>query len=249
MKLGAIHRRQPLAIRPLSKRASLHLMTPPKSVDWHKACPPDGDALSNDRFGCCVEVADWRVIQMRKSNVWGDDSKPLVSDILARYTMLSGFNIVSGTPDNGTDTVDDLTSWCTHGIQIADQTLDCPSWCMAHPQDATEVNLAIAHAGPVLVTLALPLAAQDTETWAQAPGTGSQWVAGSWGCHRVMTGKYDQDTRVLRSWGQDIEVHPEWFNAYAISVDVLISRDWLRTTGLTPSGLDFDALRNDIASL
>jgi hypothetical protein len=67
VKLGARHRPQPLAVRPLSRRASLHLMIPPPHVDWHAKCPADGDALSNDKYGCCVEVADSRIIQMRKA--------------------------------------------------------------------------------------------------------------------------------------------------------------------------------------
>jgi hypothetical protein len=78
MKLGAIHRPQPLAVRPLSQRASLHRMIPPARSDWHAKCPPDGDFLANDKFGCCVPVADYRIIQMRKANLWGDPTKPLV---------------------------------------------------------------------------------------------------------------------------------------------------------------------------
>ena len=110
MKLGARHRPQPLAVRPLSQRASLHLMIPPPHVDWHAKCPPDRDALSNDKYGCCVEVADYRIIQMRKAVMWGDATKPLVADILARYSALTGFNITTGQPDNGTDAVADMQS-------------------------------------------------------------------------------------------------------------------------------------------
>ena len=117
MRLGAIHRPQPLAVRPLSRRASLHLITPPPSADWHAKCPADGDALSNDKYGCCVPVADYRILQMRKANLWGDPTKPLVSDILGRYSALTGFSIASGKPDTGTDTVADMQSWFPRGSQ------------------------------------------------------------------------------------------------------------------------------------
>lgn len=249
MKLGAIHRRQPLAVRPLSKRASLHLMTPPPSTDWHKYCPADGDALSNDTYGCCVEVADYRVIQMRRAVLWGDQTKPLVSDILDRYSRLTGFNLATKQPDNGTDTVDDLTDWMRNGIKIGPQTLDVPMWALANPTDMNEVNLAIAYTGPVLVTMMLPLAAQDLSAWSKAPGTGPEWDSGSWGGHRVMTGKYDGDVRTLRTWGQDIPLHPEWWSRYVVGVDVLLSRFWMRTAGVSPSGLDWDSLKADMAFL
>lgn len=246
MRLGAIHRRQPLAIRPLTKRASLHLMTPPPHIDWHAKCPADHDALSNDKYGCCVAVADYRIIQMRKANLWGDASKPLVSDILSRYSALTGFNLATGQPDNGTDTVSDMSAWCSKGIRIGSQTEDVPYWCMCHPQDLHEVNVAIAHSGPVAVTMLLPTAAQDLEVWSKSPGTGSGWEPGSWGGHRVMCGKYDNNVRTVRTWGFDVVVHPDFWSKYVVAVDATISREWLTTTGLTPLGLDFDALRSDL---
>jgi hypothetical protein len=249
MRLGAIHRPQPLAVRPLSRRASLHLMTPPPSADWHAKCPADGDALSNDKYGCCVPVADYRILQMRKANLWGDPTKPLVSEILARYPALTGFSVATGQPDNGTDTAADMQSWCTKGIRIGDQTEDVPYWCMVNPHDQNEVNLAIAHTGPVAITMLLPIAAQDLDAWSQAPGAGTDWVPGSWGAHRVMSGKYSANVRTVRTWGVDVAVHPDFWSAYVVAVDATISHEWLTTTGLTPLGLDFDALKTDMTDI
>lgn len=246
MRLGAKHRPQPLAVRPLSQRASLHLMVPPPRIDWHAKCPADGDALANDRYGCCVPVADYRILQMRKANLWGDTTKPLVSAILARYSALTGFSLATGQPDNGTDTVTDMQSWCTRGIQVADQTEDVPYWCMCHPRVRTEVNIAIAHTGPVAVTMMLPVEAQDLDVWSKSPGTGTGWAPGSWGGHRVVCGKYDGNIRTVRTWGVDINVHPDFWAAYVVAVDATISHLWLTTTGLTPLGLDLDALKTDM---
>jgi len=244
--LGAIHKPQPLAIRPLSARASVRRMTAPKAVDWHKQCPADDDALGNDEIGNCVPIADWRIIQIRHAVVWGDDTKPSQADIMSRYTMLTGFDPQTGEHDMGTDTVTDMYDWSLHGIRVGNQTVDIPYWAIAHPHNRAEVNYAVAHCGPVAVTLNLPTAAQDLSTWAKAPGFGSDWDPGSWGAHRVVSGKYDADIRTIRSWGLDIDVHPEWWAAYAISVDITLSRGWMDTTGLTPSGLDYDALRADL---
>jgi hypothetical protein len=249
MKLGAIHRTQPLAVRPLSKRARLDLMIPPPTVDWHIKCPADHDPLGNDRYGCCCEVADYRIIQMHRAVICGDTTKPLVSDILARYTALTGFNPVTGQPDDGTDTVSDMTAWSTQGIHVADQTIDVPMWTLANPADQNEVNLAIANCGPILVTLALPLAAQDLTAWSKPIGTGPDWAPYSWGGHRVICGKYDGLVRTVRTWGIDVPLHPAWWSAYVVGVDVLLSREWINTTGLSPSGLDWDALKADMASL
>lgn len=248
-KLGARHRPQPLAIRPLSERASLHLMIPPIAADWHRYCPPDNDPLGNDRLGLCVEVADARIIQIHKAVVWNDPTKPKEADIIARYAAETGYNPATGAGDNGTDTVEDMTAWSTRGIAITDQTKDIPRWARANPQDQAEVNLSIAHAGPVAVTIALPLAFQNLSVWDQAPGVGPQWQPAGWGFHRVMCGKFDAGFRTLRTWGRDLVIHPDSWSRFVAAVDVVLSREWLDTTGLSPTGLDLDALDADMAAL
>jgi hypothetical protein len=64
-----------------------------------------------------------------------------------------------------------------------------------------------------------------------------------------MSGKYDGDILTVRTWGIDIVVHPEWWSRYVLAVDTTLSRQWMRSTGLAPSGLDWEALETDIVSL
>ncbi len=249
MKLGAIHRPAPLAVRPLNRRASLHLMSPPPAADWHQKAPADGNQLANDRYGCCVEVADYQLIRLHRANAFGDQWKPTVPMVLTRYSMLTGFNAITGQPDAGTDTVSDLTNWCSRGIRLDSQNLDVPLWSIVDSHDINEVNLSIALCGGVLITILLPLAAQDLSVWSKAPGTGPSWRPGSWGGHRVLSGKYDGPNRTVRTWGRDIDMHPAFWDAYVVAVDVLLSRQWFSATGLSPSNLDWDALQGDMAFL
>lgn len=249
MKLGAIHRPAPPAVRPFSLRASLSLMQPPPREDWYAKAPADGDELGNDSYGNCVEVADYQLIRLHRANAWGDSWKPTTDMTLARYAYLTGFDPATGQPDDGTDTAQDLTDWCQHGIRLDSQNLDVPFWSVVDPQNDTEVNLAIAHCGGVLLTLLLPAAAQDLTTWSQAPGTGDAWRPGSWGPHRVLSGKYDGQTRTVRTWGRDLDLHPTFWRNYVAAVDVLLSRQWLQATGLAPSNLDWSALQEDMAHL
>ena len=44
-------------------------------------------------------------------------------------------------------------------------------------------------------------------------------------------------------------IHPAFWSAYVVGVDAALSREWMAATGLAPSGLDWDALEQDIASL
>jgi hypothetical protein len=63
-----------------------------------------------------------------------------------------------------------------------------------------------------------------------------------------MVGAFDADRRVCRTWGQDVAIHPAFWSAYVVAVDAALSREWMEATGLAPSGLDWDALRQDVAS-
>jgi hypothetical protein len=249
MKLGAIHRPAPLVIKPLATRASLHLMTAPTSADWFAKCPADGDMLANDVLSNCVEIAEYRAAQIRRANAFGDTWSPTLNQVIGLYTDLTGYSPITGQPDIGTDTVQAMTAWTKTGIRINDQDLDVVHWATLFPSNNTHLAIGIACTGPVQVSLALPLAAQDTSLWAKPPGTGSAWNPASWGYHRVVVGKFDGLVRVCRTWGKDVEMHPDFWSKYVIGVDITLSREWLNATGLSPANLDWDQLSADVASL
>lgn len=249
-RLGAIHQPTPMAIQPLGARASLHLMTPPVEADWFSKCPADGDMLGNDKLSNCVPIADYRVIQTRIANTQG--YTPLFDETLVnlRYTKLTGYDPLTGQPDDGTRTAQDMVDWCQNGIQINSQLTDVPLWATVAPLDNDHLAIAIAHCGPCPVTFRLPLAAQDTSLWSKPPGQGSSWLPGTWGTHRVVVGAFIGQVRTVRTWGEDVVVHPDFWRKYVIAVDVTLSKStWFDTTGLAPSGLDWDALLADKNSI
>lgn len=253
MRLGANPRPRPNRVAMLAARARLSLHEPLPAVDWHAAAPADGEPLGNNTVGCCVPAAQFRAIEMRWANtVQNDLWKPTTEQVIARYSELTGYDPSTGKPDNGTNTDDALAAWSRNGI-VRDpnnpSTLDVVLWAGVNHLNFVETKLAIGHTGPVQVTLSLPATWQDLSTWSVAPGSGPQWEAGTAGGHQVMCGKYDGDFFTVRTWGMDIAVHPEWWSKYVFAVDATLSRQWMRTTGLSPSGLDWDSLAADIASL
>ena len=205
--------------------------------------------LGNDRYGNCVAVAELRAIEMRRANANGDGWKPTEAQALGLYGSLTGFDPITGQPDNGTDTVVAMTKWCVTGVRVNEQDEDLVFWASVDPTNVQHCQLAAAHTGPVQITLALPDAAQDLTSWAKEPGIGPAWAAGSWGCHRVISGKYYGEEFVVRTWGQDVAMHPKFWSSYVIAVDVSLSREWLNTTGVSPAGLDWAALELDMMQL
>jgi hypothetical protein len=249
MKLGAIHALLPAAVQPLSTRAALHRMAIPQRADWWAKCPADNDALGNDTKGSCVPCADLRIIQSRRANAHGDTWKPTKDDADPLYTLRTGYDPATGQPDIGTDTVADMTAWATTGIRLDAQNEDIIRWATVELDRDDEIAIAIAHLGPQPLTLNLPIAFQDYSNWSVAPGNTADWQPGSWGMHRVAVGAFDGRQRVCRTWGLDLILHPDSWLKYGVRNDICVSRNWIDTTGLSPAGLDWDALVADVEAI
>jgi hypothetical protein len=247
--MGANFRPAPPSIAPLVARASLSRLVPRKSVNWFAKRKADGDPLKNNKLGCCCQAADYRRIEIDRA-VLGDEWRPTEVMVVGRYTE-TGYDPVTGANDNGTATDDDMIAWTTKGIIVNDQTLHIPHWCSVDPLNSDHVALAIDRTGPVLLTLALPRCWEDLSRWAQAPGQGSDWQTGV-GSHRVLAGAYEAvgGALTVRTWGQDVELHPEWITRYCQAVDAVLSLAWFAAQPeLALPGLQWAELAQDMNAL
>jgi hypothetical protein len=247
--LGANHRPAPPAIRPLATRARLSLLTPPRTCDWTTTCPADGNALGNDRLSNCVAIAELQAATIRRAAAWQDTRRPTEADAIALYSRDAGYDAVTGTGDDGTDTAAAMAAWCSEGVPISEQDNDIVAWASIDPADWDHLRLGIAHTGPAQATLALPDAARDTETWNRAPGSGTGGEPGGWGNHRVVLVGYDGATLICWTWGKRVLIHPEWWSRYRLAVDASLSWMWLDRLGTDPMRLDRPALADDMARL
>lgn len=251
LRLGANVSARPSIVASLQARSTLSFM-PANSINWLAAIPPDSDMLGNDRWGCCWEVARRWCIALRRAVAAGDRTRPTLAECLGDYSTLTGFDPISGTPDDGTDTTAGMQAWSTKGVQINSQTLDIPHWLTIDPTNDSALAKTIACAGPLMATWRLPMAMQDLSVWGSAPGTGPDWDT-VWGEHETCLGGTDGKAVCrVRTWGQDIDIHPEIRHKFMIYVDVpldLSPGGWFQTTGLTPTGLDLAALEADRRAL
>jgi hypothetical protein len=248
--LGANFYPAPPSVAPLVARASLSRLVPRKSVNWFSVRKADGDPLGNDQLSCCCQAADYRRIEIDRA-VLGDEWQPTEELVVRRYALTTDYNQATGANDNGTATDEDMSQWVSKGIWINSQTLHIPHWCSVDPLNSDHVALAIDRTGPVLLTLALPRCWEDLSRWAQAPGQGTDWQTGA-GSHRVLAGAYESVGGALkvRTWGQDVELHPGWITRYCQAVDAVLSLAWFAAQPeLALPGLQWSELAQDMNAL
>ena len=248
-RLGAIHRLPPISVPRLAARARLDMHLPKPETDWFQALPANGIELLNNRLGDCVPVSALWMGYLWRANAWSDTRYPVDDQAESLYSAWCGYDPLTGKPDDGCDTAQSMELWATKGIRMDDQTESVPQWTTVDPTNITHIRIAIDLLGPVRFTLNLPAAAQDLSVWRQTPGTGADWVPGSWGAHSVAVGRQDTQTFSARSWGADVVMSHEFVAAYLLAVDSMLDREWIRTTGLSPSGLDWNTLQADTAAL
>lgn len=243
MKRGSIITPRPEDIPIFRTRTTTTNATAPqiKPVNWFEKCPPDGDLLGNDDYGCCDPAADFRIVQL-----WGGKcSKELV---LNRYAQLTGFRSDLPSTDQGTDTNDDMRSWCA--FPIYDGVKSYPTYWAQIPSHDLSQALRALQRFPLLITLALPKAVEDEpEQWRYAPGSGNGWEPTDG--HRVVLGGWDGSNWLVRTWGEDVWISNAMFELMIGPgiIDVPIPEPASAPVHFDLEGIAFDALASDLSAL
>jgi hypothetical protein len=248
-KLGCIHTETPAAVPGLAGVMRIQA-THPVDSDWISAYPPNGDALGNDKFSCCVVAAKYEAVAMRRANAWGDSWRPTEAVVVADYQRLNpAFDPVTGAGDDGLRTDEAMADWASHGVRTDEQNEDVPLWIGVPRRSLLQIKLAMAHFGPLQMTFLLPAFLQEDplQPWKLPRGTpGLDAAPGSLGAHRVCAGRIENGKVTVRSWGNDIEIDWDFFVMYIAAVDVTLSRQWINAAGTAPSGWSYDRLAHDL---
>jgi hypothetical protein len=200
--------------------------------------------LGNDSAGDCVEAGyahGSQIMCFRAGHPW----EPTTAETIGSYSALSGY--VPGDPatDNGTDMLSACGYWRSPGL--AGHVIN--AYMQVSPQNPAEVAESVAFYGGLYLGVALPVAAQAQvgTVWQVTSGADAQ--AGSWGGHCVWVTGYTSTLLWCCTWGTLQAMTWDWLHTYADEAYVLLSRDWLHTSGFSPSGLAWGQLQADLANL
>lgn len=222
------------------------LPAPHPWVNWSLKVPSWPMFLNND-IGDCTIAAAAHMIESWSADV-GPEAPVNNAQVLTAYSAVSGYNPSTGANDNGARISDILRYWRLAGIgghKIG-------AYASVAPANRTLLHQSIQLFGGVDIGIQLPVAAQSMGThWTMGSHTNpvGNYAPGSWGGHSVSVLGYNDWSFVCVSWGQIIRIDNAFWNNYVDEVWAILSEDFMRSDGISASGLNLVQLQADLAQV
>lgn len=200
----------------------------------------DYGLLGNDRFGCCVEADDGHFLMLRTANT-GQIVIPTTEDILALYSAETGFSEGDPSSDQGTDETSDCAYMVKNGLlgHKAEAT------GMVDPENLDHLRWAVQLFGGCKLGVRLPKSAMDQfnsgQPWSVVANDG-----GIEGGHDILGVGYVAAGLWAVTWGKRVLIAWDWLTKYLEEAHALLFPDFIRSTGLAPSGFSLSNLLADL---
>lgn len=238
VKLGCNHKLNLKAL-PLSNYVNPKAMAFPPVCAWWR--PMEFGMLGNDRVGDCViaymlhQIKVWRSVA-RAAEV------PSFSDeqAIKVYSDITGYDPENPSTDQGTDPDAALSFWQKNtlfGYKIdAYANLDI--------SNIDQLKYAIWTFGGIGFSFQVPRYIMDV------PGGGS-WSYRSGlditiqGGHQVGVIDYGRQGFRENCWNTTNTFDPNFIERFGVAAQAAVSEDWIKASGISPSGLDLDSLLKD----
>jgi hypothetical protein len=244
-KLGKLPAKRDIRTLQFAKYRT-YAMSAPLQAHWGNPAKPYA-MLANDLYGDCAEAAQGHLEQMWAHGSGSGAYQPTDADTIAAYSAITGFSAANPSSDQGTVLLDALNYWTNTGFPGTANKAS--AFMQVNPQRLDEVEDAVYFYGGAYVGVQLPMSAQDQVGSCWTVGTGPGAVAGSWGGHCIPISGYDSTHLWCITWGALQEMNWEFFNTYCDEAYVILSEDWMMTTGQSPSHLAWGTLMADLANL
>lgn len=197
----------------------------------------------NDRYGDCACVCPANIILALTTLAL---VKRRLSDaqILAFYTLVSGFDPNDPSTDNGCVVLDVLLKWHTAGIAYGDGVDRIDGYANVDFRDHEKVRQIIAFIGPIDLGVNLPNGWMNAATWdVSTAGVG---IAGG---HCITAIGYTEAGPLIVSWGQVFTVTWAAWDQFVMEAHIVLSRDALLASGRNPANVDWTVLEQRMALL
>ena len=213
----------------------------PPEQNWYSAVaewPMDDNDTQPDCTSAAVAhaIQQWTIYAQNMSVVMGTDA------VLALYGQTKA-------PDgDGAYLSDVLTYWLNNGVETGYGKHNITAFARVAPGDIEHSKCGIAWFGNLVLGVALPLTAQNQETWTVVPGTAASGV-GSWGGHAILAVGYTAAGVYFVSWGRLMLMTWDFYQTYCDEAYVVLTRDFMKPPGNNPAGVTWADLTNRMKAL
>ncbi len=242
-KLGKLRPKISPKTLKLEKYIDASILPPlPERVFREWKVPGGGWGLMlNSEIGCCT-IAAIAHMEMLMTEHTGALVRPTDDEVLAAYSVVSGYDPKTGLNDNGAAITDVLNFWQTQGLS-GHKIL---GWASVDHTNLDAVKHAIHLFGAVNLGVQLPQSAMDQtnnkQPWEVASNDG-----GILGGHAICNFGFGSEGTNCITWGQRQEMSFDWLRAYADECYAVISQDFInQATQLSPGGFDLPTLIADL---
>jgi len=201
--------------------------------------------LGNDAVGDCVIARLLHQIMAWYAVANAGQLKTFTTDqAIQIYSAITGY--VPGDPstDNGTDPDAACTYWKNNGI-FGDKIAGYAN------VDITNIDLIRASMflfGGVGFALEVPAYVMNVPAggdWSEPSGSVDTTIEGG---HEVYLVGYGRKGFRCVSWGSTYTFNPDFLGKYGQNIDAVVSTDWIKQDGVSPSGLDIKGLLADLTT-
>lgn len=211
----------------------------------NKAVNGDWGMMGNDQWGDCVEADTGHSLMLRTANT-GTIVIPTTQDIEALYTAVTGFNPNDPNTDQGTDE----TTMCQYMETTGLLGHKSDGTAMVDTTNLDHVKWSMQLFGALRLGMNVPDYCMDQfnsgKPW---DVVGDPQSANIEGGHDVPLVKYDSGMFYVVTWGKIQAMTPNFFKAFVDEAHAEVYADWIKSTGVSPSGFGLDALLSDLKGL
>jgi hypothetical protein len=194
--------------------------------------------LANDTLGCCV-IAGHYHLRMNWHAVATAGSPLVVTDqeVISDYSAITGYDPSSPSTDQGTDMPTAL-AWYKD------------DYCTLDIQNVEQVKAGMFLFGGAIIGFNVPQSMVDQlnagvdPDWSYSPNDKPSGEG-----HCVVPLGYGRDGVALISWGKIYHTSWDFFLAWTDEAYCIVSPEWIKASGVSPSGLDLNGLLADASHL
>lgn len=240
-KLGRQPARFDSRVPEFSRYLKAALPAAPASTNW-RAAVSEWNMLANDTLGDCTAASKCHAIQLWTANA-SKEARLTDADAIKFYSQTTGYDPNDPSTDQGGVMLDVLSWWLKH--DLSGHKID--AFAALDFNSRANLRDAVWLCGLADIGVNLPIAAQTQDDWVlTSDGLKGDGEPRSWGGHDCTIVDYDENWCYIATWGIIKRASWDWIHAYTEEAYAILSREWLKSTGKTPSGFDYDTLIQDM---